>query len=87
MVTISVRDEIHAKPALALIMPLREAICTFPCTRFAACFSVDYSPWPHCPVYSDPTGLKANHASLADGHVNLRDVAKDAPSRGYLLTF
>jgi hypothetical protein len=48
--------EIYVKPALALIMPLQEAICTFPCTRFAASFFVDYSPWPHCPVNSGPTG-------------------------------
>jgi hypothetical protein len=55
MVPIFVSDKIHAKPALALIMPLQEAICISPCTRFAAFFSVEYSPWPHCPVNSCPT--------------------------------
>ena len=58
MVTIIGSGEIHAKPALAFIMPLQEAICTFPCTRCAASFSVDYSPWPHCPVNSGPTGCQ-----------------------------
>jgi hypothetical protein len=43
MVTISVMAKSMQNPQLALIMPLQEAICTFPRTRFVASFSVDYS--------------------------------------------
>jgi hypothetical protein len=43
MVTIIGSGENHAKPALALIMPLQETICTFSCTRFMVSFSVGHS--------------------------------------------